>query len=172
MSKRIAFDDAARASLRRGVDQLAGVVRVTLGPRGRHVVLERLGAAPALSNDGFAIAREIELSDRFENLGVQLLQQVAAKTAEVAGDGTTTAVVLAQALVGEGLRAVAAMQQGIVVDLDVRIALAAARISLDQKLPMADSVVLATARLYGAMLWTQDADFQGLPGVQYRKRRS
>jgi predicted nucleic acid-binding protein len=64
------------------------------------------------------------------------------------------------------------MQQGIVVDLDVRIALAAARISLDQKLPMADSVVLATARLYGAMLWTQDADFQGLPGVQYRKRKS
>lgn len=66
----------------------------------------------------------------------------------------------------------AAMQQGIVVDLDVRIALAAARISLDQRLPMADSVVLATARLYGAMLWTQDADFQGLPGVQYRKRKS
>lgn len=80
--------------------------------------------------------------------------------------------VLQQRGEGEGLRAVAAMQQGIVVDLDVRIALAAARISLDQKLPMADSVVLATARLYGAMLWTQDADFQGLPGVQYRKRKS
>jgi predicted nucleic acid-binding protein len=80
--------------------------------------------------------------------------------------------VLQQRGEGEGLRAVAALQQGIVVDLDMRIALAAARISLDQKLPMADSVVLATARLYGAMLWTQDADFQGLPGVQYRKRKS
>lgn len=80
--------------------------------------------------------------------------------------------VLQQRGEGEALRAVAAMQQGIIVDLDVRIALAAARISLDQKLPMADSVVLATARLYGAMLWTQDADFQGLPEVRYRKRKS
>jgi chaperonin GroEL len=108
MSKRIAFDDAARAALRRGMDQLAGAVKVTLGPRGRHVVLERLDAAATLTNDGFAIAREIELPDPFENLGVQLLKEVAARTSQSAGDGTTTAVVLAQALVDEGLRAVAA----------------------------------------------------------------
>jgi chaperonin GroEL len=108
VSKRIEFDDAARASLRRGMDQLAGAVRVTLGPRGRHVVIERRDAAPTLTNDGAAIAHEIELPDPFENLGVQLLKEVAAKTAQTAGDGTTTAVVLAQALVDEGLRAVAA----------------------------------------------------------------
>jgi len=107
VSKRIAFDDAARAALRRGMDQLAGAVRVTLGPRGRHVVLERLGAAATLTNDGFAISREIDLPDPFENLGVQLLKEVAAKTAQATGDGTTTAVVLAQALVEQGLRAVA-----------------------------------------------------------------
>lgn len=80
--------------------------------------------------------------------------------------------VLQQRGEGEALQAVAAMQQGIIVDPDVRIALAAARISLNQKLPMADSVVLATTRLHGAILWTQDADFQGFPGVQYRKRKS
>lgn len=108
MGKRIEFDDAAREALRRGVDQLAGVVRVTLGPRGRNVVIDRGRGAPTITNDGLTIAREIELQDPFENMGVQLVKEVALKTGQVAGDGTTTATVLAHSLVIDGLRAVAA----------------------------------------------------------------
>ena len=108
MGKRIEFDDAARAALRRGVDQLAGVVRVTLGPRGRNVVIDRGRRAPTITNDGLTIAREIDLADPFENMGAQLVREVALKTGEVAGDGTTTATVLAHGLVSEGLRAIAA----------------------------------------------------------------
>jgi chaperonin GroEL len=108
MGKRIEFDDAAREALRRGVDQLAGAVRVTLGPRGRHVVIERAHSTPAITNDGVTVAREIELADPVEDMGARLLKEVAQKTAEAAGDGTTTATVLAQSLVSEGLRAVVA----------------------------------------------------------------
>src|SRR5438093_6364393 len=108
MGKRIQFDDAARDALRRGVDQLAGVGRVTLGPRGRNVVIEHGNGAPTITNDGLAIAREVELADRFENMGAQLVKEVALKTGEVAGDGTTTATVLAHAIVTRGLRAIAA----------------------------------------------------------------
>ena len=108
MGKRIEFDDAAREALRRGVDQLAGVVRVTLGPRGRNVVIDRGRGSPTITNDGLTIAREIELADPFENLGVQLVKEVALKTGEVAGDGTTTATVLAHSLVIDGLRAITA----------------------------------------------------------------
>ncbi len=106
MGKRIEFDDAARAALWRGVDQLAGAVRVTLGPRGRNVVIHRRDGPPTITNDGLTIAREIELENPFENMGVQLLREVATKTGEAAGDGTTTATVLAHRIVGEGLRAV------------------------------------------------------------------
>ena len=108
MGKRIEFDEAARTALRRGVDQLAGAVRVTLGPRGRNVVIDARSGAPTITNDGLTIAREIELENPFENMGAQLLKEVALKTGEVAGDGTTTATVLAQALVGRGLQAIAA----------------------------------------------------------------
>jgi chaperonin GroEL len=108
MGKLIEFDDQARDSLRRGVDQLAGAVRVTLGPRGRNVVIERLHGTPAITSDGLAIAREIELENRFENLGAQLVREVAIKTGEVAGDGTTTATVLAHGIVTGGLQAVTA----------------------------------------------------------------
>jgi chaperonin GroEL len=108
MGKRIQFDDDARAALRRGVEQLAGVVRVTLGPRGRNVVIEHGGGSPTITNDGLAISREIELADRFENMGAQLVKEVALKTGEVAGDGTTTATVLAHAIVTRGLQAIAA----------------------------------------------------------------
>jgi chaperonin GroEL len=107
MGKRIEFDDAARAALWRGVDQLAGAVRVTLGPRGRNVVIHRRDGPPTITNDGLTIAREIELENPFENMGVLLLREVATKTGESAGDGTTTATVLAHRIVGEGLRAVA-----------------------------------------------------------------
>jgi chaperonin GroEL len=125
MSKRIEFDDAARAALWRGVDQLAGAVRVTLGPRGRNVVMERRAGYPAITNDGFAIAREIELPDPFENMGVQLLKEVASKTGEAAGDGTTTATVLAHRIVGEGLRAVAAGCHPIAIKRGIEQAVAA-----------------------------------------------
>ncbi|HTO91352.1 MAG TPA: chaperonin GroEL [Candidatus Sulfotelmatobacter sp.] len=108
MGKQMQFDDQAREALRRGVDQLAGAVRVTLGPRGRNVVIDRGAGAPTITNDGLAISREIELADRFENMGAQLAREVAIKTGEVAGDGTTTATVLAQELVSRGLRATAA----------------------------------------------------------------
>ena len=108
MGKQVQFDDQARQALRRGVDKLAGAVRVTLGPRGRNVVIEKQGSSPTITNDGFTIATEIELADRFENMGAQLVREVAIKTGQVAGDGTTTATVLAQALVSEGLQAVAA----------------------------------------------------------------
>ena len=96
------------ASLERGVDALADTVKVTLGPRGRNVVLDKKFGAPVITNDGVTIAREIELTDPYENLGAQLAKNVATKTNDVAGDGTTTATVLAQALVREGLRNVAA----------------------------------------------------------------
>ncbi|HET9253808.1 MAG TPA: chaperonin GroEL, partial [Pseudonocardiaceae bacterium] len=108
MPKQITFDETARRALERGVDQLADAVKITLGPRGRHVVLEKKYGGPSITTDGVTIAREIELTDPYENLGAQLAKNVATKTNDVAGDGTTTATVLAQAMVREGLRNVAA----------------------------------------------------------------
>jgi chaperonin GroEL len=108
MAKQISFDEDARRALERGVNKLADTVKVTLGPRGRHVVLDKKFGGPTVTNDGVTIAREIELDDAFENLGAQLAKSVATKTNDVAGDGTTTATVLAQALVKEGLRNIAA----------------------------------------------------------------
>ncbi|OLR90577.1 chaperonin GroEL [Actinokineospora bangkokensis] len=108
MPKQISFDEDARRALERGVNKLADAVKVTLGPRGRHVVLAKKFGGPTITNDGVTIAREIELEDSFENLGAQLAKNVATKTNDVAGDGTTTATVLAQALVRVGLRNVAA----------------------------------------------------------------
>ncbi|MBF6125258.1 chaperonin GroEL [Nocardia brasiliensis] len=108
MAKQIEFDERARRALERGVDKLADAVKVTLGPRGRHVVLAKAFGGPTVTNDGVTIAREIDLEDPFENLGAQLVKSVATKTNDVAGDGTTTATVLAQALVRAGLKNVAA----------------------------------------------------------------
>ena len=108
MAKMIAFDEEARRGLERGLNQLADAVKVTLGPRGRNVVLEKKWGAPTITNDGVSIAKEIELDDPFEKIGAELVKEVAKKTDDVAGDGTTTATVLAQALVREGLRNVAA----------------------------------------------------------------
>ncbi len=108
MSKIIAFDEEARRGLERGMNQLADAVKVTLGPRGRNVVLEKKWGAPTITNDGVSIAKDIELEDPFEKIGAELVKEVAKKTDDVAGDGTTTATVLAQALVREGLRNVAA----------------------------------------------------------------
>ena len=108
MAKQVIFDDNARRSLKRGIDRLAEAVRVTIGPKGRNVVLDKKFGSPTITNDGVTIARDIELEDPFENMGAQLLKEVATKTDDVAGDGTTTAVVLGQALVSEGLRNVTA----------------------------------------------------------------
>src|SRR5678810_382561 len=108
MAKQLFFDVEARNKMKKGVDVLSNAVKVTLGPKGRNVVLEKKFGAPTITNDGVSIAREIELDDPYENMGAQLVKEVATKTNDVAGDGTTTATVLAQALIREGLRNVAA----------------------------------------------------------------
>ena len=108
MAKEVVFGEKARKGLNAGVDKLANAVKVTLGPKGRNVVLEKKYGAPLITNDGVTIAKEIELSDPFENMGAQLVREVATKTNDIAGDGTTTATVLAQALIGEGMKNVAA----------------------------------------------------------------
>src|SRR6201989_28958 len=108
MPKILKFDDDARRGLEAGVNKLVDAVKVTLGPKGRNVVLDKKFGAPTITNDGVSIARDVELDDPFENMGAQLVKEVATKTNDVAGDGTTTATVLAQALGREGLRNVAA----------------------------------------------------------------
>src|SRR5437763_16271206 len=106
-AKQVSYSEEARSSLRRGVDKLADAVKITLGPRGRNVVLDKKFGPPTITNDGVTIAKEIELEDPFENMGFQLLKEAATKTNDIAGDGTTTATVLAQAIVHEGFKNVA-----------------------------------------------------------------
>jgi chaperonin GroEL len=106
-AKEVQFRDEARARIVKGVNILAEAVKVTLGPKGRNVVLERSFGAPVITKDGVSVAKEIELRDKLENMGAQMLKQVASKTGDVAGDGTTTATVLAQAIVNEGMKLVA-----------------------------------------------------------------
>lgn len=108
MAKILKFDEDARRALERGVNKLADTVKVTIGPKGRNVVIDKKFGAPTITNDGVTIAREVEIDDPYENLGAQLVKEVATKTNDIAGDGTTTATVLAQALVREGLKNVAA----------------------------------------------------------------
>ena len=108
MAKEIKYGAEARAALEAGVNQLADTVRVTLGPKGRNVVLDKSFGAPLITNDGVTIAKEIELEDPFENMGAQVVKEVATKTNDVAGDGTTTATVLAQAMINEGMKNLAA----------------------------------------------------------------
>ncbi len=128
MAKQILFGEDARHALQRGVDQLADTVKVTLGPKGRNVVLDKKYGAPLITNDGVTIAKEVELEDAFENMGAQLVREVATKTNDVAGDGTTTATLLAQALVREGLKNVTAganpmiLKKGIAAAVDVAVA--------------------------------------------------
>src|SRR5437867_3252789 len=107
-AKVLTFDEEARRALEAGVDKLADTVSITLGPKGRNVVLDKKWGAPTITNDGVTIAKEIELEDPFENMGAQLVKEVATKTNDIAGDGTTTATVLAQAMLHEGMRNVAA----------------------------------------------------------------
>ena len=115
MAKIICYGEEARKALEKGVDQLADTVKITLGPKGRNVVLDKKFGAPLITNDGVTIAKEIELDDPFENMGAQLVKEVATKTNDVAGDGTTTATLLAQAMIHEGLKNLAAGANPIVV---------------------------------------------------------
>lgn len=144
MSKLIAFDQQAREGLQKGVDALADAVKVTLGPRGRNVVLAKAFGGPTVTNDGVTIARDIDLEDPFENLGAQLVKSVAIKTNDIAGDGTTTATLLAQALINEGMRTVAAGANPVAVNRGVEIGV---ELVLDKlaKLaqPVADSAAIA-----------------------------
>ncbi|MDT4915413.1 MAG: chaperonin GroEL, partial [Pseudonocardiales bacterium] len=132
MAKILSFDEDARRALERGVDKLANAVKVTLGPKGRNVVLAKAYGAPTITNDGVTIAREIELDDPYENLGAQLAKSVATKTNDVAGDGTTTASVLAQALVNAGLRNVAAGANPMGLKRGIDAAVTAVNAALDK----------------------------------------
>src|SRR5881628_2615605 len=126
--KLISFEEDARRALERGMDQLANAVKITLGPKGRNVVLEKKWGAPTITNDGVSIAKEIELEDPYERIGAELVKEVAKKTDDVAGDGTTTATVLAWSMVREGLRNVAAganpmsLKKGIEAGVDAAVA--------------------------------------------------
>src|SRR5690349_13812748 len=140
MPKILEFDEDARRALERGVNALADTVKVTLGPKGRYVVLDKKWGAPTITNDGVSVAREVELDDPFENLGAQLAKEVATKTNDVAGDGTTTATVLAQAMVHEGLRAVAAGANPVGLKKGIEAAVEAVTNELHSRARAVDSV--------------------------------
>ena len=154
MPKILEFDEDARRSLERGVDKLANTVKVTLGPRGRNVVIDKKWGAPTITNDGVTVAKEIELDDPYENLGAQLAKEVATKTNDIAGDGTTTATVLAQAMVHLGLRSVAAGANP--MDLKRGIDAAAAAVS-EALLKSAREVTEQTEIAHVATISAQDA---------------
>jgi chaperonin GroEL len=144
MAKIIKFNEDARRALERGVDKLADAVKVTLGPRGRNVVIDKKFGPPTITNDGVTIAREIDLDDPYENLGAQFAKNVATKTNDVAGDGTTTATVLAQALVHEGMRNVAAGANPMALGLGMRAAVDAVHAALDKAAtPVEDRAAIA-----------------------------
>ncbi|MGH3669556.1 MAG: chaperonin GroEL, partial [Pseudonocardiaceae bacterium] len=125
MAKELRFDAEARDLLRAGVDKLADAVKSTLGPKGRNVILEKITGSPVITNDGVTIAREIHLKDPFENMGAQLVKEAAIKTNDIVGDGTTTATVLAQAIVREGLKAIGAGGNPVLVKRGIDLAVAA-----------------------------------------------
>jgi chaperonin GroEL len=166
MAKIIKFNEDARRSLERGVDKLADAVKVTLGPRGRNVVLDKKFGAPTITNDGVTIAREVELDDPYENLGAQLAKNVATKTNDVAGDGTTTATVLAQALVHEGMRNVAAGANPMALGRGMRAAVDAVHAALDEAAtPVEEQDAIAGVATVSA----QDAEVGTLIGEAMQK---
>jgi chaperonin GroEL len=166
MAKIIKFNEDARRALERGVDKLADAVKVTLGPRGRNVVIDKKFGAPTITNDGVTIAREIELDDPYENLGAQLAKSVATKTNDVAGDGTTTATVLAQALVHEGLRNVAAGASPLALGRGMTAAVTAVQEALDAAaIPVADRAAIAGV----ATISAQDAEVGELIGEAFER---
>src|SRR3712207_823059 len=166
MAKIIKFNEDARRALERGVDKLADAVKVTLGPRGRNVVLDKKFGAPTITNDGVTIAREVDLEDPYENLGAQLAKNVATKTNDVAGDGTTTATVLAQALVKEGMRNVAAGANPMGLGRGMRAAVDAVSSALDEAaIPVDDQAAIAGV----ATISAQDAEVGELIGQAMEK---
>ena len=122
MAKDVLFGEDARRAMQRGVDKLANTVKITLGPKGRNVILDKKFGSPLITNDGVTIAREIELEDPFENMGAQLVKEVATKTNDVAGDGTTTATLLAQAIIREGLKNVTAGANPMLIRTGIKMA--------------------------------------------------
>ena len=133
MAKQILFGEEARRALQSGIDQLADTVKITLGPKGRNVVLDKKFGAPLITNDGVTIAKEIDLENPFENMGAQLVKEVATKTNDIAGDGTTTATLLAQALVREGAKNVTAGANPMIVRKGIQKAVDAAVADLLKK---------------------------------------
>jgi len=166
MAKILSFDEDARRALERGVDKLANAVKVTLGPKGRNVVLDKSYGAPVITNDGVTIAREIELDDPYENLGAQLAKSVATKTNDVAGDGTTTATVLAQALVNAGLKNVAAGANPTALKRGIDAAVTAVSAALDK---MAIPVEGEQAIAHVATISAQDPGIGTLIGEAFTK---
>src|SRR5579885_1900700 len=144
MAKQLLFDQEARAAMKDGIDALADAVKITLGPKGRNVVLDKKFGAPTITNDGVTIAKEIDLQNPFENMGAQLAKEVATKTNDIAGDGTTTATVLAQAIVREGMKNVAAGANPMIlrrgIDRSVRAVVGAIR---DQARPVSGKEQIA-----------------------------
>jgi chaperonin GroEL len=166
MAKIIKFNEDARRSLERGVDKLADAVKVTLGPRGRNVVIDKKFGAPTITNDGVTIAREIDLDDPYENLGAQLAKSVATKTNDVAGDGTTTATVLAQALVHEGMRNVAAGANPMALGRGMRAAVDAVHAALDKAAtPVSERTAIAEV----ATISAQDSEVGELIGEAFER---
>ena len=166
MSKQIEYNETARRAMEAGVDKLADAVRVTLGPRGRHVVLAKAYGGPVVTNDGVTIAREIDLEDPFENLGAQLVKSVATKTNDVAGDGTTTATVLAQAIIKAGLRNVAAGANSIALGIGIsKAADAVSEALLAAATPVSDKTSIAQV----ATVSSRDAEIGELVGEAMTK---
>jgi len=166
MAKIIKFNEDARRSLERGVDKLADAVKVTLGPRGRNVVIDKKFGAPTITNDGVTIAREVDLDDPYENLGAQLAKNVATKTNDVAGDGTTTATVLAQALVHEGMRNVAAGANPMALGRGMKAAVDAVHAELDKAAtPVSERSAIAEV----ATISAQDAEVGQLIGEAFER---
>jgi len=143
-AKEVQFSDAARQRMLRGVDILANAVKVTLGPKGRNVVLDKSFGAPTVTKDGVSVAKEIELEDKFENMGAQMVKEVASQTSDIAGDGTTTATVLAQSIVREGLKSVAAGMNPMDLKRGIDKAVAAATAELaSMSVPCNDTKAIA-----------------------------
>ena len=165
-AKMLEFDEEARRSLERGVNHLADAVKVTLGPRGRNVVIDKKWGAPTITNDGVTVAREVELEDRYENLGAQLAKEVATKTNDVAGDGTTTATVLAQAMVREGRKAVTAGVNPIALKRGIDAAAAA---TSDMLLAQAREVDEKDEIAHVATISAQDAEIGKLIAEAFSK---
>ena len=161
MAKMIAFEQEAREAIRRGVSKLARAVKVTLGPKGRNVILQKSFGSPTVTKDGVSVAKEIELEDTYENMGAQMVREVASKTSDVAGDGTTTATVMAEAIFNEGLKAVTAgvnpilMKQGIekaVEDITAKLSSMSIKIKDESEMSNVASIAANNDREIGELL--------------------